>query len=546
MGRMRLATRSGAVVLLAGSLLWPTAGPRAADEAIDRGFAEEVTIRRHLVDVVVRNRDGSPAIGLGPEDFEVRINGADREVLTLDRSDQGWRPASASSGAKALDMPRAASPVARRWVLILLDADRIPLNYRKLAMDTARNVVERNASPGTAFAVLLLKGGRAEYLQPFAAAAEVDPSLFERPDLLLGTSTDLEVRLRDLLERMDTCASDRRRDAVGLQACVRQASAEFLQELRRESNLGLGSLQTVLAALAPLPGRKALVLLSSGFALRPADVVLETLREISLDAWERMRSYLEDDPPRLYDEVLAQATASGVSIFALRTGRDLSASFSGADRGRPGNDTARAGLAPYREAALMVDESLRDAAEATGGRAVLSQLAPGVTEGLFQTLDGVYTLGLAALPEDGSDPKIRVRVRGPYRVDAPRRLGRIAEPRATLGGLLQIEPPSPQSGGKYAARLDLRADTVPPIAEDEPVSRLALYFRLLDEARTPVADAYRIVEFPRDGPPADTLIHRIPFDAAPGRAYVAEVFATELARGARGFFSTSFELPPAR
>lgn len=535
--------------LLAGLLPSAATAASGSADAVEPSFAEEVTIRRHLVDVVVRNRDGSPATGLGPDDFEVRINGTAREVLTLDRSDQGWQAASAGQGDDRTATPTLdgeTSPVGSRWVLIVFDADRIPLNYRNVAMDTARSLVERHAAAGTEFAVLLLKGGRAEYLQPFAAAREVESSLFDRPELLLGTSTDIEFRLRDLLESMEACTSSRNRDARSLQACVRQASAEFLHEVRSESEQGLRSLQSILAALAPLPGRKAMVLLSGGFALRPADIVLEALREVSVDAWERMRSYLVDDPPGLYDEVLRRATGAGVSIFALRTGRDLSSSFPGADRTRIGSETARTGLAPYREAALMVEESLRRAAEATGGRAVLSQLGPRVTDGLFEALDGVYTLGLAALPEDGAEPRIRVRVRGRYRVDAPGRLGPITEPRPALDGLMQIEPPSPASGGRYAARLDLRPGTVPRATEDDPVSRLAVYFRLLDDTRTPVADAYRIVEFPRDGSAADTLIHRIPFDAEAGRSYLAQAFVTDLVLGARGFFTASFALPRGR
>ena len=427
-----------------------------------------------------------------------------------------------------------------RYVAILLDADRMPSTYRQVALDAASRLVRDGVAPDR-YAVVLLRNGVLEFLQTFALPDEIDGSVFGRADLLLSTGTELRVRVRDLVDMLEACPDDDRKAAV----CARNVSREFLHEVRRESGDGILALHSLVAAMGALPGRKALVWLSDGMVLQPSEVVLEAVRATAPQAWVALQNRLADDAPFDFDRLMRQATRSRVTVFALRTGRDLSSEFFSASRSRSGagSGAGTGALPAYRWANRQSEDSLTDLARATGGRAILTPLDESATSGLLDALDAVYTLGVEARTEDRGGVRIRVRLPGVKArvrfLEGPRRP---TAPARTLVG--RLEARTSETGG-ISARLAIDGATVRQRAEHgEPVRRISVHARLLDAGRSEVGETFELVSFPAADRLAGELIHVLDLGSDPGAATLA-VSAADVVGGAEGEWTVPLDRDPA-
>lgn len=514
-------------------------GAASPDPAVER-VEEAVEVGLHLIDVLVTDRKGRPLTGLEAGDFRVRVDGGVRPIVSLDRPDAPAVPPPAAGRRSAnRNDPSASGPPPPsdrpgRYVAVLLDADRMSVTYRQVALDAASRLIRQGSAPDR-YAVVLLRNGVMEFLQPFAVPEEIDAAAFARADLLLTTGTEMRVRVRDLVELLEACPDDDREAA----ACARNVSREFLHEVRRESGDGVRALHSLVAALGALPGRKALVWLSDGLVLQPADVVLEALRATSPEAWVALQNRIADDEPLDYERLLQQATRSRVTVFSLRTGRDLSSEFFAASRARPASGAGMGVLPAYRSANRQSEASLTDVARATGGRAILTPLDESATSGLLDALDAVYTLGVAAFPEDRDGVRIRVRLpgekarvrflEGPRRPAAPTRklAGRVEARRTETGGvvvILELDPRTVQERSEHGER----------------TRRISVHARLLDPHDSEVETSFEMVSFPSSGMRDGELTYRAEFPPAPAAALL-DVSATDVAGGGAGAWTVPLD-----
>lgn len=546
--------RAAALMLAAALTPAPALAPALAGEERPEGALEErVETALYLIDVVVTDRAGRPAPGLGPDDFDVRVAGEPRKALAADRGgerpagDAGADPAGAVGPAETAAKTEAkrrtpGAEAGTDWIVLYFDADRIPPLYRMSALESARGLVERHAGPGARVAVVVARGGEASFLVPFAPAAAFDVGPLGDPGILYAPATELRTRLVDLVDGVEACA--RRRGARD--ACMRQASAEFLHAAETEVDAGLRALRATVDAIAALPGRKALVWYGEGLLLRPGDVVLEALRAIDPETWERSLNRLQGADRPDYDALLAAATDARVSLFALRTGRDPAAEAIAAERGGGGGgglETAAA-LSPYRAAGRMLERSLRDAAEATGGTVVLAPLDAGTGDGLLDRLGAVYTLAIPVHRGDGPDPKIRVRARDrSLETASMTRRARPQAPPAAVRGVVTATVAGPAPAREVDVRLTLESDSLgqEPAA---PGQRVALFARLIDAEGAALDRRFEIVAFPRASDAAVPLLHALRLETAGREPAEVELVVRDLAGDAR----RSFRVPvqPAR
>ena len=206
--------------------------------------------------------------------------------------------------------------------------------------------------------------------------------------------------------------------------------------------------------MAPLPGRKAFVWLSNGFLLEPGVVVMETMTRYLASDPGLIYSRLKDVGHADYESLLWEATRARVSFYSLRAGHDISHAMRGVEEASTPRRIAGVAGNPYKLAAKLGEEALRDVAEATGGRAIFTPIGPRLASDLLQNLDAIYTLGVASLPQDPVRPRVKVRLRkalkGRVRVSKP--LPWRAQPPKRVVAWITLPPGLPSAVGGYSAR----------------------------------------------------------------------------------------------
>jgi VWFA-related protein len=138
----------------------PPAKPR------DIGLTEQVRVRLVTMDVVVLDKADRAVPGLGPEDFDLRVDGTAVPVDTLDEScDEGGlaEPAAVREPEDRQPPVPRKSPVRIAWVLDYLHLDGFE---RERVLETLRSLARGRAMEGAEILVAALTGGlRVE--QPF-------------------------------------------------------------------------------------------------------------------------------------------------------------------------------------------------------------------------------------------------------------------------------------------------------------------------------------------------------------------------------------------
>ncbi len=139
------------------------------------------------------------------------------------------------------------------------------------------------------------------------------------------------------------------------------------------------SLSTAIDWLAAVPGKKSIVLLSTG---------------------------LDSGPPVHWQNLAAKLRANETTIFAVALGGELRS----ANPGSKSKATQNAGNLNFEES----DRNLRAIAEATGGRAYFPKNAsdfPSIYRQIALTLRHQYILGFEPAPHDGRYHSIEIQVR---------------------------------------------------------------------------------------------------------------------------------------
>jgi VWFA-related protein len=374
-------------------------------------------VRTELVqlDVVVTDRDGRCVSGIAPGEFEVLEDG---KAQTLSHFAVEARPGLRTESAAppppgAISAPAAALPPAaprgRFFVLAVDDLHTAPGSMAEARKAMARFVDDQVASED--LVALATTSGTTGVFQDFTrdkealrrAIARVEsryvpvepggtPYLSEYQAELIDRSDAeaLRVAVQEILQTEDYLGD------VGAREQAYTQARRMVFEIMQRSGRALAAIQGLVQGLAPLPGRKVVVLVSDGFL-------------VGLGAAEN-RAF---DVRRIVDA----ATRSGVVLYALDT-RGLiadvpggSASFQG-----PGVLTAPGGRADLQTRGNEAQrQSLNALAEDTGGFLVRNTNDLGQGLGRIVRDNELYYL-LAYEPtnpaRDGKFRRIEVRLRG--------------------------------------------------------------------------------------------------------------------------------------
>jgi VWFA-related protein len=346
---------------------WVQAGPRTKDRP--SGPATLPAVRAEIVrlDAVVTAKDGLPVDDLVATDFEVLEDGK-AQTPSYFAVVRRPKPLAEPAPTGTQDALPAGPPAAmvdpnrkRRFVLVVDDLSTAPGNMAD-ARKAMRLFVDRQRSEDDAVAITTTSGAGG-VLQDFTQDREtlkraiervtsryqpVEPSgtpyLSEYQAELIdrGDVEALNMAVREVLQTEDHLGEIGAREKAYTQA--RRMAFEIMERSGRT----LQAIESIVRGLAPLPGRKIVVLVSDGFL-------------VGLGAAEN-RAY---DVRRIIDA----ATRAGVVLYALDT-RGLIADVPGGGAAfqGPGVLTAPGGRASLQTRGNEAQrQSLNALAEDTGG-----------------------------------------------------------------------------------------------------------------------------------------------------------------------------------
>ncbi len=406
-----------------------TVDPSEPDPATEV-FSDIVDVRVINVDVFVTNKAGVPVAGLGPEDFELEVDGEPMTISNLYAEAGGVVRETLGELARPSDssfhpLDEAERSRARRsHVVILVDHSRLRAPNRKRAFGAVRDTIER-LHPDDLVSVVGIEGGGLVFYSDF---------LFDRRAIggLLDDISKISLRT-DIgeSERRLIFGELARGMSGGIQGEASQAEAEpIISRIRayaaEEFARGVGSLQqieVVVSTLAGVPGRKTLLYVGEGIPTRPGEgLYTEWINrfgggnpdaEIGLRRFDFTTDYSRSvgrydlDVPM--QQLATAANRAGVTLYSI----DAEGSHSGEIRSSLTEQGAMS------DALSVIDENYRTpleaASKATGGRLIQSSGQLQVQLGqVVNDFDTFYSLGFLA-PDDwdrGSDHRIKVKVKG--------------------------------------------------------------------------------------------------------------------------------------
>lgn len=369
-------------------------------QAQDARFADELDVEVVNLDVNVVGEDGAPVSGLAVEDFAVLDDGQPVRVTHF-----------ASSQA-------AEAEAAPAHLVLLFDDAEIEPADRGTAFARVRMQLDRLLGPNDRVLVAR-QGNGLQVEQPFTSDRALVEEALQRlersspgvpPDVVTRRAVLSEIRMGDAasanaLGSAPVLGGEMQKDTEQ-SAATSLASVRSYAASRRDHALrSLAALDRLISALTGLPGRKAVLLVSAGYDLRPGDEVYQAwLVKYRATRAARGSGSVDMEQPGLdvrkaLKEVAAGASASRVTVYTATRGTEARPEFR--ESGKAQAETPA--------------ESLRLLAESTGGFAVFNlEGIERLAERLESDLRGGYALGYPLPhPADGAWHSIEIQVRRP-------------------------------------------------------------------------------------------------------------------------------------
>lgn len=348
-----------------------------------------------LVDVQVTTRDGQPAANLKSDQFEVRIDGRVRPVMSLDfvrYSERQAKPAAdAPPGDGVSDRPEDEGrtlilAIDQASFIIASEPAALEVVTRLSSMADPRDSIGLVTYPGPGVSLAPTRDRQAllETAKKIAGQLQLPRgrvvlSLADAVDWT--TDEDYRKRILDRqcpaggLTMVDLCYRD-----------VEMAANEMVSNFQMQAMRSVSGLHSVVEAVREYPGRKTLVIVSAGFA-----------------ASDRMGG--KPDVTFEADMLGKRAAQANAVIYSLHMDVSFLHAFSAASAGRE-LDTV------FRNSQMLA-RGLEQFTGSGGGTVITVHAGPDqALERLLTETSAYYLVGVEPLPEhrDGDVHRIQVRV----------------------------------------------------------------------------------------------------------------------------------------
>jgi VWFA-related protein len=262
-----------------------------------------VAVTTVQVDAVVTDRDGNLVTDLRPEDFQILQDGRPQAISTFGfvsaAGDDGPTgsatrptaapPAAPSAPGVAARAPESARPPSGRTLVLVIDDLSLSVESTRRTKDALRKVLDTQITPADRVAMVRTSGGSG-LLQQFTSDKAVLHQLvdglrfnsrqFERDDWkLMAEKRKLRAWPPIPVPTVGAPPPD-----PGSSIATSWSNEDNRLAERAFGSGAIGTLQTVVAGLRPVAGRKGVLLFTDGFALSgPEGQEMEPLLRQSLD-----------------------------------------------------------------------------------------------------------------------------------------------------------------------------------------------------------------------------------------------------------------------
>lgn len=384
------------------------------DETAEIGFGETVEVNVVNVDVYVTSKDGKPVTDLEPKDFEILEDGKPMKLTNFYAVEGGRKVAEMidpEAGTVvpvspremellAIDRPRIDEEERLRLV-VYIDNFNIRPNERARILGHLRYFVNR--SIGRDDQVMLVSYDRSlKVRQPFTSDPFLVGEALRELEEVRAEGNKYDRLRMDILEEIQKTSS-----STSALSDIRPFADSILFDIQNT----MGGLRELVDLLAGLPGRKAVLYVSSGVPMIAGGELFAavTAKFEGTSAMSELRQY---DASRDFEELGRHANTYGVTFHTMDAG---------GLRANPGKSAEIAGFDDPRISQSMGSEleanfqsPLVFMADETGGRAILNrnEVVPALDE-IIDDLKHYYSLGyMAGHAGDGRFYSIEVKLPG--------------------------------------------------------------------------------------------------------------------------------------
>ncbi len=399
-------------------------------------FVEQIAVNVVNVEVYVRDREGNPVPGLGPEDFEVLEDGRPVEVVNFYLVEGGvpggatpipaaGNPAEGQAPPPSAPEPTPANPQPARPAEPAEPAEpptlraEVPESQRLHLIVYVDNYNIHPLNRNRVFARL-----RTFLRETLVHGDELMLASYDRSLQIRHPFTgDAEAVNRALLDLEKVSGMGLERESERAQAvktiyetkAVQEAiwaAQRFAENQEHELGRALDALGEMLESLAGLPGRKMLLHVSDGLALVPGQDLYQAIQQRFADRSALSLAHARD-ASRKYLALIARANTDRITFYTIDAS-GLSTRAMGAEHESINSPlTVSSSVGAVR--ARNLQGSLELLADRTGGRAILNtnDVAAGLSR-IGTDLGHYYSLGYRAPTIDrGRYHRIEVRLKSP-------------------------------------------------------------------------------------------------------------------------------------
>ncbi len=287
-------------------------------------LSEVIEVRRHNVEVIVTDHEGNHVRGLRLSDFELLEDGVRQEITNFAEYDDRAAAPSTTTTTATTSAP-VSPPPTRRLVFFIDDMSMNPRS-RELLTEQATEMLERTMRAGDEGAVVRPPDGAKPIDLTFTSDREELRKALGKAIAQNTTRTNVAFAAEYDRFQVDAKSSSSRKETLLI-------ARRHAERVRRRVQQRLAILRAVVATMAPLEGRKVLIVATESLPVQPGreffdidvsqlQITFAPLDAPALTIGEQIETDLVDVTPAIED-IARTASSNGITIYALRPELDL-------------------------------------------------------------------------------------------------------------------------------------------------------------------------------------------------------------------------------
>ena len=407
--------------------------PVAAAQDDDFTFFDTLDVHVVNVEVVVTGPDGAPVLGLTKDDFELFEDGRPVEIVNF--YSVADAPPTALTPRADSGSPRDVRPPDQQLHLALfLDGMSLEASNRRRVLDAVREFFNYQLARPTSVVVATFDGNLEIESLPSVRPDDLE-EVISRLEKAATRGSLRELERRALLADMDRVdfggfgAGGVLNESTGASEAQRMLTAVRIhaQQQYDEARLSTAALESLVEAMAGLPGRKALLHISGGLARNPGEALYQAwinkfdgfAAQLGVNATQLAREL--DTSPELAS-LVTRANANRVTFYTIGAGRsgfppgvsaEQVASIDLASLSAPGGGRSWSAYLESVDNSGLAGPIQQLAAETGGLSMTSSRNYENLLTDMNRDLGAYYSLGYTPdRARDGKTHKIKVRIKG--------------------------------------------------------------------------------------------------------------------------------------